>query len=155
MISIRKANKLDVSRVWEIRTQAILNTCVSHYSDATVISWANSPMPIDFDEILVNLGAIVLEDQEYIIGFGFVDTENASLESIFVDPSFIGRGYGKKIAHELISIAKESGLHSLQLSSSLNAIKFYESLGFIAGEKTFWTHPSGFKLGCAPMIKVI
>ncbi|MCG3863797.1 GNAT family N-acetyltransferase [Photobacterium sp. Ph5] len=112
-------------------------------------------MPDDFDEILFNLDAIVLEEQEYIVGFGFVDTKNGSLESIFVDPRFIGRGFGKQIANELISIAKKSGLYTLKLASSLNAIKFYESMGFVAGKKTSWKHPSGFELACIPMTKVI
>lgn len=155
MTLIRKADKCDVSRIWEIRTQAILKTCVSHYSNEVVFSWANSPMPDDFDEILLSLGAIVLEEQEYIVGFGFVDTKNGSLESIFVDPRFTGRGFGKKIANNLIHKAKKSGLYNLQLFSSLNAIKFYESMGFVAGEKTSWKHPSGFELACIPMTKVI
>ncbi|WP_305465443.1 GNAT family N-acetyltransferase [Photobacterium leiognathi] len=155
MTLIRKADKCDVSRIWEIRTQTILKTCVSHYSNEVVFSWANSPMPDDFDEILLSLGAIVLEEHEYIVGFGFVDTKNNSLESIFVDPRFTGRGFGKKIANNLIHKAKKSGLYNLRLSSSLNAIKFYESMGFVAGEKTSWKHPSGFELAYIPMTKVI
>lgn len=155
MALIRKANEFDVDRIWEIRTQAILKECVSHYSKEIVDSWGNSPMPNDFGNILFSLGAIVLEEKEHIVGFGFVDTKNHSLESIFIDPEFIGRGFGKQIANELISIAKKSGLYSLKLSSSLNAIKFYESIGFIAGKETFWKHPSGFDLACIPMKKII
>ena len=155
MPSIHKAKKSDVTRIWDIRTQAILNVCATHYAADAVSAWANSPMPECFDEILLSLGAIVLEDQGDLVGFGFVDSENSTLESIFVDPRSIGRGYGKQIADELQSIAKKAGVETLKLSSSLNAVEFYKSIGFKAGKETFWEHPSGFSLGCVPMTKAI
>jgi GNAT superfamily N-acetyltransferase len=155
MPSMRKAKKSDVTRIWDIRTQAILKVCATHYTDDAISAWANSPMPECFDEILLSFGAIVLEDQGDLVGFGFVDAGNSALESIFVDPRSIGRGYGKQIADELQSIAKKAGVQILKLSSSLNAVEFYKSIGFKAGKETFWEHPSGCSLGCVPMTKAI
>lgn len=155
MLSIRKAKQPDVKRIWEIRTQAILQTCVSHYAEDAVSLWAGSPMPTHFYEILLSMGAVVLEDQEEVVGFGFVDTTKCALEAIFVDPRFTGKGLGKIIAEELLLISKKADVRVVKLSSSLNAVKFYESLGFQAGEQTFWRHPTVLELGCITMSKVI
>lgn len=155
MSSIRKAKQSDVKRIWEIRTQAIMQTCVSHYAEDAVSLWAASPMPEHFDEILLSMGALVLEYQEEVVGFGFVDTTKSALEAIFVDPRFVGKGFGKIIAHELLLISKKADVRIVRLSSSLNAVKFYESLGFQAGEQTYWRHPAGLELGCIPMSKAL
>ncbi|PSW44954.1 GNAT family N-acetyltransferase [Photobacterium kishitanii] len=134
MPSLRKAKKNDVINIWNIRTQAILKVCTKSYAEDVILSWANSPMPEDFGKILLQFGAIVLEEQGDLVGFGFIDTERGSLKSLFISPQYIGRGYGKQIAEELEYIAKTAGVQTIKVSSSLNAVEFYKSIGFKAGK---------------------
>ncbi len=155
MSTIRLAKKSDVKSIWEIRTQAIIKTCISHYAEETIDAWANSPMPEGFDNILIQLGAIVCEENGTVLGFGFIDTENKSLESLFISPAHSGEGLGKLIALELQTIARGAAVDTLTLSSSLNAVRFYESVGFTAGEAVTWRHPSGFELDSVPMYKTL
>ncbi len=150
---IRKATKFDASAAWAIRTQAILISCSSHYSKETVSSWSSAPMPEGFADVLIQHNALVFEARKQLLGFGFVDIQQSSLEALFVTPDCAGKGYGKRIANELLSIARLAGVKRLTLSSSLNAVKFYQSLGFSVDEETLWQHPSGFDLACVSMTK--
>ncbi|WP_298772364.1 GNAT family N-acetyltransferase [uncultured Shewanella sp.] len=152
---IRFATHQDVERVWAIRTEAILKSCAQFYAAQKVSAWADSPMPKDFSHILVTLKAIVYEEKSKVLGFGFIDSDKQSLESVFVDPFHHGRGIGKILTLALQQQAIETGVQALSLSASLNAVPFYQSLGFIAQEPSFWLHPSGVKLECVPMSKCL
>ncbi|MEZ9819939.1 GNAT family N-acetyltransferase [Shewanella sp. 10N.286.45.A1] len=150
---IRKATKADVYRVWQIRTQAILISCSSHYSQETVSSWSSAPMPDGFADVLVHHEALVFEVQNQLLAFGFVDIQQRRLEALFVTPDYAGKGYGKLIASELLLVAQRAGVKQLTLSSSLNAVKFYQGLGFVAKEETLWVHPLGFEMASVVMVK--
>lgn len=150
---IRKATKADASTVWQIRSQAILCTCSSHYSQEIVSNWSSAPMPNGFADVLVHHGALVFEVQNQLLGFGFVDIEQCRLEALFVSPDCVGKGYGRLIASELLLVAKHAGVKLLTLSSSLNTVKFYQGLGFEAKEETLWVHPLGFEITSVLMAK--
>ncbi|MDB0034829.1 GNAT family N-acetyltransferase [bacterium] len=155
-MNIRTATAKDVQRIWEIRTRAILESCLSHYPKAIVTAWAHSPMPDNFDKILIDLNAIIAESIDVhkkttILGFGFIDIEQSRFESLFVDPYATGKGIGKMVAETLISSAQKADLTELHLSSSLNAVDFYQKMGFTALEETRWQHPAGFTLASVSM----
>ena len=180
MITIRAVTSQDVSRIWQIRTDAILQGCASHYTKFECETWANSPMPEAFTGILLSLGAIVAveladdptveqaaegrgrcvgviqgDTKERIFGFGFIDAAQCRLEAAFVDPEAVGMGIGKLLTIELEVQAKKAGVKELSLSSSLNAAGFYQSLGYVAGDETCWRHPAGIELMCIPMCKLL
>ncbi|QFU21944.1 GNAT family N-acetyltransferase [Shewanella eurypsychrophilus] len=90
-----------------------------------------------------------------MLGFGFIDAAQCRLEAVFVDVEAVGMGIGKLLATELEVQAKKAGVEELSLSSSLNAVGFYQELGYIAGDETQWRHPSGIKLMCIPMCKLL
>lgn len=94
MITIRTATAKDVQRIWAIRTNAILKACLSHYPKEIVTAWAHSPMPDDFDKILVDLNTIVAESTDIhakttILGFGFIDIEQSRFESLLLTPMLL------------------------------------------------------------------
>lgn len=152
---IRFAKKSDTGKVWQLRSEAILTSCVPDYSAEIASKWANSPMPQEFDKVLLKLKALVFEQDGKLLGFGFIDVETASLESLFVAPQSAGKGVGKALTIELERQAIASGLNKLSLSSSLNAQGFYQSLGYVASAPSTWIHPLGFELACVPMSKVL
>lgn len=175
MIEIREATAHDVSAIWKIRVEAILQGCSSHYTRHEVDAWANSPMPEQFEQVLLSLGAIVAaklsditeeglkatslpekkRESERLLGFGFIDIEQSRLEAAFVSPSAVGMGIGALLTRALIDKAKKAGVQTLSLSSSLNAVGFYKKLGFKAIKETSWTHPHAGKLACVKMDKAL
>lgn len=152
---IRLATHQDVDRIWAIRTQAILTSCAQFYASKKVTVWADSPMPKNFAHTLVTLKAIVYEEKGKVLGFGFIDSDKQSLESVFVDPFHHGKGIGKMLVLALQQQATNAGVTRLSLSASLNAVPFYKRLGFIEQVSRFWQHPSGIELECVPMSKCL
>ncbi|EKD59005.1 MAG: Acetyltransferase [uncultured bacterium] len=74
------------------------------------------------------------------IGFGSLVRYNVPskgevgrIEDVIIDEKYHGKGFGKEIMNELISIAKEKNIHELNLTCKRNRLvahKLYESLGF-------------------------
>ncbi len=59
----------------------------------------------------------------------------AQVEAVRTNSNYRGQGIGKKVFNYIIARAKEKGCHLLQLTSDkkcLEAIKFYETIGFVA-----------------------
>lgn len=110
-------------------------------------------MPAKFDEVIRTMKFIVAEDDDDIIGCGFLDLETARIEAIFVRPDRVRRGTGTKLLMSLEQTARDAGLKSLHLTATLNAVEFYKSAGYTPRGKAKFRHPNGFELDGVSMEK--
>lgn len=152
--SCRKATVADLDAIWRVRTAAIRALCKGYYSKTDTEAWASAPLPPDFADVISGRDFLVAECAGRIVGFGFINRQDAELEAIFVDPEYARRGTGTAILTSLEEIARSAGLGSLTLSSSLNAVPFYEAAGYQSIRRTTWQHPQGFQFLCVAMTKV-
>ena len=136
-----------------MRTAAIRGLCDSHYDESQVEAWAKVQPPGNFPDTILERDFLVAEGDGEILGFGFVDRYRAEVEAIFVGPEFSRRGIGSELLARLETIARQAGLQRLTLSSSLNAVRFYQAAGYQAIGETTWHHPAGFSLACVAMAK--
>ena len=75
----------------------------------------------------------ILFDQEFLIGyysFYLTDKSTVKLDNIFIDPAFIGKGYGKKLMERFIHNSREMNLEKIELISEPHAEDFYKKMGF-------------------------
>ncbi len=80
---------------------------------------------------------IILEEDDNIIGFYsvIVDKSETSLEYFYIDPKYIGKGYGKTLWNYLIEDCRNRGIKEFSLVTSPQAKEFYIRMGaFICGE---------------------
>ncbi|MEG3985568.1 GNAT family N-acetyltransferase [Microcoleus sp. S28C3] len=63
--------------------------------------------------------------------------ELGSISYVAVLPEFQNRGIGTKLIKNLIAKAQQKNLKTLRLMSRINAIKFYQKLGFSEQENPF------------------
>lgn len=65
---------------------------------------------------------------------GFIGVADKTIEMLFLDPYFIGQGFGKK----LIKFAlEELNADKVDVNEqNINAVKFYSKLGFVTYERT-------------------
>jgi N-acetylglutamate synthase-like GNAT family acetyltransferase len=70
-----------------------------------------------------------------------------------VSPDVKGRGVGWRLLCTLEERARAYGLESLHLTSSLNAVSFYERAGFKAVEELTETISPGVERGSVRMFK--
>lgn len=69
----------------------------------------------------------------------------ALIEGVRIDDSARSRGHGRKLFEWAIERARQKGCHLVQLTSDksrADAIRFYESLGFVASHEGFKLHLS-------------
>jgi ribosomal protein S18 acetylase RimI-like enzyme len=72
-----------------------------------------------------------------------------------VRPDYQGLGVGRLLLSSLELAAREVGLTSLRLSSTLNAAEFYRIAGFTVVKQSRFHHPNGFDLDCIDMEKML
>jgi GNAT superfamily N-acetyltransferase len=64
------------------------------------------------------------------VGYAQLDVGAAVVRSVYVVPSHQRRGVGGRLAQAALTAARDAGLARVELDSSLNAVPFYETLGF-------------------------
>lgn len=84
------------------------------------------------DYILKN-PVYVLESDEILIGFYglIINSEETSLEYLFIDPKYIGQGYGKELWEHMIEECKRLGIKEFTIVTSPQAKGFYLGLGAV------------------------
>ncbi len=86
-------------------------------------------------------------------GFSVLVPSENELRALYVTGAIARRGIGTALFKILEEKAKELGLKKLKLSSSLNAVQFYEKNGFRSLNKSFHTLQTGGKIECVLMEK--
>ncbi|OEH91707.1 GNAT family N-acetyltransferase [Bacillus solimangrovi] len=72
----------------------------------------------------------ILDGVEGIIGFfTFERGESNSLDFFYINPDFIGKGFGKTLWEYMIKKAQELDINSFTIDSDPNAKGFYERMG--------------------------
>jgi N-acetylglutamate synthase-like GNAT family acetyltransferase len=74
----------------------------------------------------------VLESTEIVIGFYALTLQSgraAELEALFVEPRFIGKGFGRVLIEDAKSVAATLGAASLIIQGDPNAERFYLAAG--------------------------
>ncbi len=90
-----------------------------------------------------------------VVGTGMVNLESGKVDAIFVHPNYMRCGIGRQIMLHLEQYALDTGLTQLNLESTLNAVTFYRSLGFVGDAIAKYVSARGFSLNCIPMRKNI
>ena len=80
-----------------------------------------------------------LIDADTIIGFyafEIINEKRVKLNFLFIEPEFIGKGYGKILLNDFIHHIKNNGFKKAFLDADPNAEKFYKHYGFKSIGKT-------------------
>jgi len=152
MIVIRKATASDVDAFCDIKHRAINEKCIEDYSAEQLTVWTQDVI----SERLINdivTSFYVSELAGKVIGSGKVNLKTGEVDAIFVDPDFFGKGAAKLMLIHLETLAKQHGISSLSLESTLNAANFYRACGFIGDEVSTYHCARGISLDCVIMKK--
>jgi N-acetylglutamate synthase-like GNAT family acetyltransferase len=134
MITIRRAEQEDRESIWTIHTRAIEELCASHYHRDELQSWSEVLKPIRYQAAISNDIFFVAEEDHSIVGFGHLIQKSGDVEAVYVSPDHARRGIGTRLLDVLEGEGRKSGLSSLQLWATLNAVPFYQSAGYQAQE---------------------
>ena len=153
MLTIRRATQEDKEAIWRVHGSAIRGTCASHYSQEVIEIWAGRLRPEKYAEAIDKNDFFVAEEGGRVVGFGELGPEAGAVQGLYVSPDVKGRGVGWRLLCTLEERARAHGLKSLRLTSSLNAVAFYERAGFKAVEELTETIGPGVERASVKMFK--
>lgn len=157
MVTVRPATPADAPAIARVHDTALRAQGADRYSEAELDAMA----PPDREPRSVD-GAILAREERYVavaeiesevdgngddagqvVGVGGVHLEGGQLLGVFVHPSRVGEGVGRALFEEIEAWARAAGLAALTIHSALNAVGFYEAVGFERVEEADETATSG------------
>jgi ubiquinone/menaquinone biosynthesis C-methylase UbiE/GNAT superfamily N-acetyltransferase len=132
IITIRNMAAADRDAVISIHRQSIFGMCKDHYAVQEMKAWTDRLTPELFDEGMKdenNVGVVAVA-ANIVIGYGFFSVSDRELRALYVLPQYAGQGAGRLIMFRLEDMAREKGLRRLSLQSTVNAVEFYQKLGY-------------------------
>ena len=102
------------------------------YGDDQLAAWAGAQTTKGLRERIGPRLFLIAQDANGPVGYAQLDIAAGALRSVYVAPRGQRHGVGALLARAALEAASEAGLEELELDSSLNAVPFYEALGFEA-----------------------
>ncbi|MGF6472102.1 GNAT family N-acetyltransferase [Paraburkholderia youngii] len=154
MLTIRKANRDDAFDAWDIRKTSVHAACAEHYPRAALSAWVDGS-PGDKWVSVVERYFYVAVDRGSVVGTGMLTLASGQVDAIFVRPSHMGRGIGRKMLDFLQALAAEHGLDAMRLDATLNAVPIYRKCGWSGDSVSTYRTARGLELACVPMTKLV
>ena len=122
------------------REEYVLPLPVSYYAAFEAIDRDpnNELVVVDLDGKVIGVFQLT-----YIPGITYRGSSRAQIEGVRIDPAMRSSGLGRKLFTWAIERARNKGCHMVQLTSDKarpDAIRFYESLGFVASHEGLKLH---------------
>lgn len=128
---VRRMVPDDAPGMHRVHTQAVTAVCAAYVEPAAVEAWLHGRTAEKYAEAADTGGETfwiaALEDDSVI---GFSSWRRDELVSLFVDPAYHGRGVGRALFDACEKNAAEKGHALRRLVATLNAVSYYEALGF-------------------------
>jgi N-acetylglutamate synthase-like GNAT family acetyltransferase len=127
-----------IEKIVEIHTKCIKETNSQYYNNKQIDEWISLINRENVKNQLKNTTWILLRENNEIIGFAQYSKKDKSIYQIQITPSKQRKGYGRQIYEYIENDFRRNNINEIQLMSTLNALPFYNSLGFnITKKKNF------------------
>jgi ribosomal protein S18 acetylase RimI-like enzyme len=130
MVEINKASKENIPEIVKIHKSCVLETNSKIYPKEVITEWLEQITDKNVIEQFTNTDWYVIKLNNQIIGFSQISFPEKELYQINIPPLFQNQGFGKRLYSFVEELFKSRGVGQIGLNATLNAVKFYESLGF-------------------------
>ncbi len=153
MVTIRRAVEADAAEIEHIFSSSIRDLAKDHYNALQIESWAGGFSIEQALERVRSGGTYVAEFDGAIAGFATIHLESGDVEMVYVSPEYAHRGIGGALMRFVEELARGAGVERLHLRGSLNAVPFYEHMGYAITENTIHCNAQGIDFDCTIMEK--
>lgn len=132
-VSVRTATAADAEAVLDVKRAAINELAARAYTPVELEAWAPDAGAIEEYRSAMSaeqFQILVAEDDGLIAGYGVLNTAESRVDALFVRPFWTRSGIATRLLRQLEMSAAFDGCETLSVVSSLNAVPFYESLGY-------------------------
>ena len=130
---IRPFTEADLEDVWTLVQHTIGISYRPDYSPEVIRFFQNYHPREKILDDAANGSILVAEHERKIVGTGTI--RDAHIRRVFIEPSCQGQGIGSIIADELEAKAVKTGWTTVDLSSALGSLRFWESRGFFVSQE--------------------
>ncbi len=160
MITYKIAVSANAEELLRVRHSSVVSNNTGKYSQALLEAWSptvNQETIRAEAEALTHPDRITLvaDDKGCIVGLCTLGISEGLLKQCYVLPAYNGQGIARELVYRIEEIARNHGLTSLILSSSLIALDFYKKLGYTEQEHYNYELANGMQMPCVMMNKVI
>jgi putative acetyltransferase len=148
----RRARAGDDNGVYACCIRAIRASAVTMYNPAQVDAWAERISKEVMAERFARFDFFVATVNELICGFAALDPVTHELDYLYVDPDYQGLGLGRLLCEQVEAAARARRFRAIHLVASLNALGFYERMGFTK-ERDMVRNLRGINVPCVLMSK--
>lgn len=154
---IRPARHADLDDIAAIQTRSIMALGIKIYGEVTCRAWAK--IGVQSRHTLLDSGLFFVAEQDGDIAgvAGWTadsrEPDCAWARYVFVAPELAGHGVGRRLMSEIETSSYAASRPRLTLWASLNAVPFYEVLGYQAIKSAQWPIASGIEMSFLLMSK--
>jgi putative acetyltransferase len=148
---IRRATSVDAQEIYHLHIDSIRMICAADYTPEQIKAWADPKQPQDYIDAMAN-GEIIFVAEESDRLSGFASLFGSEVRAVYVSPAAVRKGVGAALLAAVESKAIDAGLKTLDLRSSLTAVPFYVSQGYVRGNCDVH-RMSGVDIPCIRMSK--
>lgn len=152
-MNIRLSTNKDSQEVYKLHVESIKFYCSTHYSPQAIGDWIKIKTIKEYSCDQSDRLIFIVEEKKHILGFGMLNTQKNSIESLYVKPYRSGQGIGTALLKHIEKMACEHKIEELLLHSTLNAVAFYRARGYQDEEETVFKLSTGTELDCITMTK--
>jgi putative acetyltransferase len=156
-MNVRTMTDLDRDAVVHVHRRSARELAADAYGERVAKAWAGNRCRCDYDlddPDTAFVVAVTAPDvtraprlerspgggEGDVAGFGAVDVASGEVVALYVSPTYASEGVGTRLLGHLEGVAREGGVVALAVTSSRNAVGFYESHGYaVTGEATVET----------------
>jgi N-acetylglutamate synthase-like GNAT family acetyltransferase len=128
-----KTKEKTLLAILDVHKSCVLKTNSKTYSSEIIKEWLSTLSLENIKEQLKNSSWVVIEENDEVLAFAQYSLKDKEIYQIQVKPEKQNQGFGKKLFEYLEKDFKKNNTKSITLFSTLDAVSFYEKLGF---EKT-------------------
>jgi putative acetyltransferase len=149
-MEVRRAKLEELPELIELQTRSLQELSKEHYTPEEIAAIVENQIE---GRTLVDEICFVAEDEGQIVGFAGILKEKSRISAMYVDPNWARQGIGSTLLAAVEAEAKQRGVRTLSVLSSLMAIPFYESQGFAILWSTELPTQSRLEIRCKELAK--